>query len=478
MGHTMRELCKDWLISLGIWERIAGRGSGLTATTVITRLLAPTLVGLDCQSKLDVRLSASQQADLMAQLADLRELISEQLLMVREVVDRSVEFARHTNSRASAYSLGEKALGRVGQWNAAGEPVCADRLRSAMLVQLRGLVPASRILDRNAFGEFEEFFNQTWDEQGAANLANLPYSEGLLGPDLKPQLISYERENTWDGLGRSVYSRYRLAAADPEVTGDAVEIATAEIIRACGRWGLCSEAALVVLHSLLQGLFAGPQGDVPWRPPRNQRFDHHWREEAGPIRPSTEQDWLIGIELVNEWEPEQPDPADVRWGAGPLVHRELARQAQAGIAKFARTTEQGRYLWLTNRCHEAHEHVMRRAWMMCFQYDRRQAVLGADQASELVNRAIRYGIPAGQKHLVKQRERYRTQLHLEQAGTPSEGSTAKRIAVDPVGWLTRNPDLIAGLADETPEAIAKYEWLARKFGLPPWDALVELRNNR
>ncbi len=448
MSVSMRNLCRDWLVDRPLWKQVARHGHGVTAAVVTRRLLCPLVsTAIPEMPSMHARISSSQAQAAHAVLERSKRAIEADLVLVREGVDDGVRLGHDLGVEVSARDLADKlsrAICRAGGGRHLGE----RGVKTEVATYLGQRPPAGRVMSRREFRAYTERYEASWAKVGARNLGRFPYSTYSLGPDEMPPLVASERENTWLGLGRSVYSRFRLAAQDRLVPGDAHEIAEAEVVRACGPLGLTSQSALVALRSISVGLLYGP-GGVDWIPPRDVEFDESWRYDEAPLEPCP---------------PRSEDPFLPR---GECVNADLAAFAQACMAAFLTGTRQGAMLRRAGLVERAHEHVMRRAWMMCFESERRGIPINGRRAARIVSYAVFKGIPGGETY------RHR-QLAL---GGPAEVSMEMGLGQDKVAraleWLAGHRDLALRLVSDTDdEAAAVYAEAAEQLDLPALGCLL------
>lgn len=449
MSVSVRNLCRDWLVDRPLWERVARRGRGVTAAVVTRRLLCPLVsTSIPGMPSMHARISSSQAWAAHAVLERGKRDIEADLMLVREGVDDGVRIARDLGIEVSARDLADKlsrAIRRAGGGRHLGE----RGLETEVVAYLRQRPPAGRSMTRREFSGYAERYEASWAVLGERNLGRFPYSTYSLGPDEMPPLVASERESTWLGLGRSVYSRFRLAAQDRLVHGDAHEIAAAEVARACGPLGLVSRSALVVLRSISVGLLYGP-GGVDWIPPRDVGFDESWRYSEEPVEPCP---------------PRSDDPFLPR---GEWVNADLAAFAQACVAAFLTGTRQGAMLRRAGLVERAHAHVMRRAWMMCFESERRGLPIDGRRAARIVSYAVFKGIPGG--------EAYRHRQFLLGGAADGEfvglGLGQERVT-RALEWLAGRRDLALRLvSDADAEAAAEYAEAAERLDLPELGSLL------
>lgn len=376
MHATLRQTIEQSLTSLPEWDHVAVRGGGLTVTLVTTRMVLPLLGGIRPDA---TKQGAKEQDTVEKSLGPVLAQVQSLLPLLRRLIDDGVELARRRSIAATVSEIAGKLVYTATAGLQQGEPLSDLELEAVLATFLENRVPAGRVMDKDEFSAYDGLFADLWEREGEPAMQRWPHSIHGLGPDERPPLIGNGRENTWLGTERSVYSRYRLAANDIEVAGDADEIAQAEITRACGRWAVLSDSPFVVLRSLAAGLQRGPfhDGEI-WFPA--PPADRSWKSDPRPMAPSDSAE----------------DTRTSTW-----VNEDLADLAQARIATFVRKTEQGAYLRSNGLIHEAHEHAMRRAWMKCFEFDRRARNIDAADGVRIVDLAIFKGIPSGQAHRAK-----------------------------------------------------------------------------
>lgn len=341
-----------WLTSLPQWPQIAPRGGGITATLVSNHLIGPWLKALN--------VACLTEADL----AHHEPRLVGALLMLRTAVDETISLAKEKQIAISVHTVAHKAARSLAPGLISGEQLSDIELRSILETYLSNQPSTGRVLSKKQFEQWRLHYDECWDRQGKSNLVRCSYSNFLLGEDEKPQFIVSGRENTWLGLARSVYSRYRLAASDVQVPGDGQTILEAEIERACGRLGLLGASVIVALRSLLVGLIYA---------------DH---DLEGVF--SDERTWREAETLTADSENEE--------------NSQLVSYARSVFIKFSHLESQGRFLRVNNRLDEAHGYAMKRAWMICFERDRRGEVLSGKDAAYLIDTAIFKGVPSGERH--------------------------------------------------------------------------------
>lgn len=472
---TLERVCREWLTSLPAWPECARAGGGLTATVVIKRLLYPDLgARWDTAPPLTAPLDEEQVDHTRMLLGWAARRVERQLRLLRGGIDEGMETALTRNIDASVTQLADKVARAIQGLEATGEPVTDMELSAIVSTYLSNRPPRGRVLARRDFAAYEPAFLRAWERVGAKNLAEFSYRALTLGADERPPFIRRGRENTWDGLGRSVYSRFRIAAGDGRVSGSASDVARAEITRACGRLGLRRDAGVVALHSLSSGFLFGPFDSGTWLRPTDLAVDQTWRHDPRPLRPC---------------EPTSVDPLRPR---GPWVHGDMAAYAQACVAVFVSHETQGRYLRLKGLMEEAREHAMRRAWMICFEHERRGVDLDGAAGARIVSIAIFKGIPTGQAH-----RRDRGLLAIGRAPDATDDPTARTalaaglVAAGSVGpapadpgpvdpariaatlkVLAEHPRLANDLAYGHEDAVADYERRVHSDGLVPLENLL------
>lgn len=448
---TLRELCHEWLASLPTWRQSARPGGGLTATVVTRHLLYPAVQERwSSAPALNARLNAKQVETALATMRWLGKGVERRLRMLRLAIDDAVAEARARDVEVSVTSLGDKLVRAVHRLEAAGEPVSDTELAAVASTYLDNRPTRGRMLSRDEFAQYEPRFLRLWERTGACHIAEFRPSSLGLGDDERPPFVRKQRENTWDGLGRSVYSRFRKAAGDARVAGTSHEIARLEIRRACGRLGLKQESALVALSSLALGITLGPFDGGNWLRPQAAETDESWKVDRAALK--------------------QRDPVskDLRLPRGPWVHADMAAYAQASVAKFVAQEQQGRYLRMKGLMHTAREHAMRRAWMICFEHDRRGVIIDGRAGARIVSLSIYKGIPSGQAFLRKRRL-----LATQEAKRPAPPTIDPDRLQATLAWLAADRDLVEGLFAGDQAAVARYGKRVISRGLVPLRILLD-----
>lgn len=446
MAPRLFRVCCQWLEQQQDWRMLAPRGGGLSASLatrhwllrVYRRAFPESLSREDEDRRLELWL-AEYETQILSDLA-----------VVRRLTDCSMDEARRRRAAVTAGQTAECLVRAVAKGWLTDEPLGEMELEAVASTHLANAPSLERLLSREEFRRFEEMYEQLWDSEGAAHLVEHPYSRVMLGDDERPPLIRTRRENTWDALGRSVYSRFHMAAQDLSVPGVADDIAQAEVIRACSRLGLSHESALVLLYSLLRGLLQG-RASVSDGPCADPDEDRSWVQEPGPITADVVADGASEV----------------------LLNGQLMALAEAVIRTFCSKQEQGRYLLRTEQMDRAHQHAMRRAWMDCFKQDRRQQAIDAAEARRIVTRAVFKGVPSGEAHL----QRART-LGVVELTRPAEEAEQSSLADDIVNracaWFAEHPEVALGLRTRDPERMEEYRRAAEEFGFPDLDFMMKL----
>ncbi len=455
---TLGQLCHEWLTSLPAWSECARRGGGLTVTLVMKRLLYPDLVARwEAAPPLSAPLDDDQATHARSWLGRSGRQVERRLRLLRDGIDAGMQAALAREVEVSVTQLADKLARAIQSLEATGEPLTDVEVASVASTYLSNRPPKARVLSRRAFAEYEPMHLQRWDEAGAKNLAEFSYHKLGLGADERPPFVRRGRENTWDGLQRSVYSRFRMAAGDAHVNGSAPEVAHAEIDRSCARLGLQQEAGIVALTSLAAGFLFAPYDGAEWARPEDRAIDRTWRQETRRL------------------EPRGSASADPRRPAGPWVHAEMASYAQACVAVFARRERQGRYLCHKGAMDEAREDAMRRAWMICFEHDRRQRDIDGRAGALMVSLAVFQGIPSGQAYRLRQRL---VAIEGEKTVTLDSQIRRRSLPIDPgqltvtLTFLAENRELANDVVYGHEEAEAEYERRALEDGLLPLETLL------
>lgn len=445
MTERLSRLCSQWLEQLPDWGTLAPRGGGLSAPLATRHWL----LRVYRKNFPDSLVRADEERRLGLWLAEYEPQIVADLTLVRSLIDRCMTEAGQRLLAVTAGQTAECLVRAVAKGWLRDEPLGGMELEAVASTHLANAPSLGRMLSREEFRRFQEFYDLSWREVGEAHLLAHPYSRAMLGDDERPPLIRTQRENTWDGLARSIHSRFRLAAKDTAVPGDGEEIARAEVARACGCLGLEHESAIVVLYSLLLGLLQG-RSCLDDRPCQDPDADRSWEQNPDPITAD-------GANRAN----------------GLPINDKVMALAEAMIRTFCTTQEQGRYLLRTAQMERAHQHVMRRAWMDCFMQDRRRLPIKATDARWIVTRAVYKGIPSGEEH-----RRRGLALSVEDLTRPVAGPSLPPPAPDVVNractWLVEHPDVGAGLCTQDPERMEEYRRAAEALGLPDLEYMMKL----
>ncbi len=481
---SLAEVCQEWLRRLPTWTRSAKAGGGLTAVLVTRQLLySDLLTRWPDAPPLTARLSFDDESELRGYLRWSAKRVQGQLALLRTAIDEGLAEALERDVYVTVTLLADKLVRMVARFEASGRPISATELAAVASTFLDNRPPRGRKLKREAFAEHEPAYLRQWEKAGAPHLAALPYSRLLLGDDERPAFVRAGRENVSEGLGRSVYSRFSMAAGDAKVAGSAHEVARAEVARACGRLGLEHESMVVALHSLMAGFTFGPVDERGWKPPETKAIDRTWRDDPEP---------LVATSFTIEDDSGRP--------RGNWVNADMAEYAQATVATFANGTNQGRYLRKNAMMEVACRHAMRRGWMTCFQFDRRGEIIDGTAGAHIVFTAINKGIPEGESLRIKAvRLGEQTPVILEKRAStlpaggdepagdavltgdaglagdagPAEGRTAS--AVDParlertLAWLAHDRERTALLIERDDEVVAEYERAVAAGELVPFD---------
>lgn len=376
MPESVREVCRDWLRELPAWHRVGVRGAGLLASEAVKHLVIPELQRFPVPPNSDTGAEQPPTPDLEHALDAVAPQVSRWLEQAREAIDDGILIAETRNLDITPAKLGGSVLRAMGKAITLGAPMSDQEIATHVAGRLAKTAVAGRILPRPDFAaDYAQLFDEMWRRTGMKNMQDFPHSDPGLGPDEQPPLVRYDRENTWLGTARSVYSRYTCAAKDAEVPGNASALARGEVSRACGRWGLLGESTFVVMRSLYSGLNSVPLEATDLHPDAGD-FSKEWQKEPGPLRE---------IEAAHSLAP-----------TGKWVHGELAANAQALLASYLARQEAGRFLKQAGRVHEAQEDALKRAWMLCFEDDRREVEPDASRGRYIARTAIHKGIPDGQ----------------------------------------------------------------------------------
>ena len=453
---TLRQLCQDYVTSLPSWPEHARRGGGLTAKLVTERFLHPYLASCwEDAPAMGAQLDDEAARRARSYLAWSEPLLENQLRLLRKGIDEGLEAALDRNVELSVTQLADKLATTIWAVEQKAGTMSDIELAAVISTYLSNRPPRGRMLNRSAFAVYRDLHHRVWDQIGALNLAEFSYSQLRLGEDAAPPFVLTCRENTWDGLGRSVYSRFRFAARDAAVAGGAADVAVAEIARACGRLGLERDSCLVALHSLDRGFLYGPSSQTGWLRPTDLTIADGWKRDPLPLRPC------------------RPTSDDERRPAGPWVHAEMASYAQAALATFVNGEAAGRYLCWKGLMNEAHEDAMRRAWMICFESDRRQEDIDGERGSYLVSIAIFNGIVSGQKFRLTGRRLLQPLREPIEKERPAEGPLPDQARLDAtLAWLAEDHEFASDLAYGHADAVAAYERQAFQRSLVSLDVLT------
>ncbi|RRD45185.1 hypothetical protein [Tessaracoccus sp. OH4464_COT-324] len=445
MNKRLMLVCGEWLKQRPTWRALAPHGGGLSSKMVTKRLLLPRY-----RNAFPIELHhENEERRLRIWLGEYEAQLLDDLQLVRRATDRAVDEARRLRASVTAGDLADRLVRAVAATRMKREPLSELELDAIASTFVANSPSLDRLLSREEFQQFQDLYDQSWRNEGAAHLAEHPYSRAMLGDDERPPLIRSQRENTWEALGRSVYSRFRMAARDESVPGEADEIARAEVNRACGRLGLAHESALVLLYSLLCGLQLGTQTQPARTPSKPIDVDRTWREAPGPV---------AADESAEEWN-------------GLPVNGELIALAEATIRAFCRTQAQGKFLLLSGMLETASQHAMRRAWMDCFKHDRQGRYIDADAGAKIVSLAVFKGIPSGEEH--RRRERDLRSVNLTRDETPPAPARPSPDVMNRAwAWFSEHPEVVSGIIAGDPEVLAEYRRAAADLGLPDLEYIM------
>lgn len=456
---SLKTLFRAWIVMLPSWDACARRGGGLTVTVVADHLVHPQLLARwpDATAR-EIRLTPEQCDRAAGVLSDIEKTVDRQIRLLRSVIDQGIEAAIARDVDVTVTQLADKLARVLCRLEADGDIVSEIEFAAVVSTYLDNRPPRGRKMPRAEFRAYEPHFTRLWERAGARNLEDFSYHALALGEDGPPPFIRRRRENTWDGLGRSVYSRFVLAAGDAKVGGSGHDVARREIRRACGRLGLRQEAAVVVLHSLAAGFAFGPFDHGSWVRPAEAAIDETWKTDANPVS-------VTG--------PLSDDPALPH---GPWINAHVGAYAQALVASFVSTTDQGRYLRFRGYMGVACQHAMRRAWMECFAHDRRAAVIDGDAAQRLVWIAIHLGIPSGEGDASKDAVRHRTEKSARPRPEGADGSSGvaagQAALAASLAWLAEDQPRARALMDRDEQAMEEYEQAVAELGLLPLETLL------
>ncbi|MDO5067760.1 MAG: hypothetical protein Q4D96_10820 [Propionibacteriaceae bacterium] len=455
MAERLSRLCCQWLEQLPEWRTLAPRGGGVSAPLATRRWL----LRVYRKNFPGALLGAEEDRRLGLWLAEYEPRIVTDLQVVRRLVDHAMDEVERRRLATTAGETAERLVRAVAKGWLRGEPLGEMELEAVVSTHLANAPSLGRMLGRENFSRFQRLYDQLWSAEGQAHLKDHPYSRAMLGDDARPPLIRTQRENTWDALARSVYSRYRLAAKDSAVSGDGEGIARAEVARACERLGLEQESALVVLYSLLRGLLQG-RASIDDQPCQDPDGDRSWEQVPGPVA------------------------ADADSSSNGLpVNDRLIGLAEAMIRTFCTTQEQGRYLLRTEQMERAHQHAMRRAWMDCFTQDRRGQPIDAAGARRIIGRAVFKGIPSGEghrrrAHVLSVADLTSPVVEMDETARIDEAELPPPPAPELINracaWLAEHPDVGRGLGEHDPERMEEYRRAAETLRLPDLDYMMKL----
>ena len=447
MAKSALRWCEAWVPGLPGWVEVAPRGHGVTANLVARQVLLPRVSRRWPDIRQDTRLHEERAGRMLRYLERDGDLVLTLLQRLRDAVDQTMAVVRRRGLDMTVTQVAGRLATALGASWKRDEPLTERQLAAVAEALLRDAVPLERGLTRDEFERYRGLYDDLWERQGRPNLAAMPYGDFALGADLRPPLVAPGPENTFDALGRSVYSRFRLAARDPHVSGDADEVARREIQRACAPLGLQDESARVALRSLNAGLLFGPDAEG-WQAPRHPPTRRSWVGDTHPLQVTSEA------------------PGDPRLPVGEGINAGMAARAQAMLASFAARTAQGRMLKLAGRMREAHQDAMARAWTDCFRLDRAGLPVTGERAAGIVSHAIYHGIPSGQLRRARQVERGDSQELLQS----QECSAEVRLAVE---WLAADQERARALLRGDRATQAAYREAASVYGFAPIEEVVE-----
>lgn len=427
-----------WLEQLPGWRDVAPYGGGLSAKLFSRRLLCVRYRKAFPEPLL------SGEWDRLDTWLDVRcdEIVAD-AQAIRSAIDRACDKAKRESACLKVNELARRLVDEAARSRLRDSGPTAMELDALADTYLDNTPAPERQLTRKRFETFAPEYDDAWSRDGAFNLLKHPYSAVLLGDDERPPFMKTQRENMWDGLGRSVYYRSQQAIQDDQVLGDAEQIVRAEIARTCGRLGLIDESALVVLYSLMMGILLATQEAL------EGKNNHLSRASFQP--------WESG-EVVAADEPPVYDM--------PLTNQALIQFAESVMGQFCRRSKQGQYLRASSQMYRAEAHVMRRAWTDCFAEDRRGDRVTGDRAEQIIRRAIYWGIRSGERHILA-RSAYITV-------DPNDGKSTigvpGELDLDQVNraldWFAANPQVGIGIVNEDEECIAQYCDAIEAHGLP------------
>lgn len=450
MSAEQRKVCHEWLVGLPSWNQIVVRGAGITASDAVKNVVMPEM-----ERNRDGAIGGGGPAGadtpgLDEFLDEIEEPVIRHVRLAWAATDDGLDVARQSDLELTPLQIGGAVLRAIAKAIKENRQVTAEHLDAVVAARIRKAPPAGRRLSRDAFASaYAELFDERWEAVGEGNLRDFPHEIAGLGPDEKPPLVRYESEHRMLGTATSVHRRFKLAAQDGEVGGDADVVARAEIERACGRWGLLLEGTFVVMRSLYSGMTNAPEDDGHIHP-RAGEFSTAWRNETGPLRESRAEHELAP---TGEW-----------------VHGELAAYAQAETATFLRRQDCGRLLKREGRVHEAREDALKRGWYECLKVDRRDVEPDASQGSSIVNTAITKGILDGQRDRMKQRILAEPPAMSPPDPDVTAGSRDAALAYCAHIGRERTEDLLAG----DPLENARYEEAAGDGSMLPLTELLRL----
>ena len=432
----------EWLEALPNWRDIAPYGGGLSAKLLSRRLLLRRY-----REAFPEPLAGGEQTRLLQWLEDFRDEIVGDANRVRGVIDRASREAQQRGLSVSAADLATRLVDEVARSRHRGCAPSSMELEALAETYLDNAPALDRLMSRDEFQAFAPYYDEAWSRDGDPNLQNHPYSRVLLGDDKRPPLAHARRENTWDGLARSVYSRYRLAMRDPQVRGNADQIGRTEVKRTCGRLGLMHESGLVVLYSLIMGLYKGPSEQHDgWQPtPYDERGQ--WRNAPGPV---------TADDVV------------------PFNNQELVAFAEHMIGKFCVKVYQGQWLRKNGGVFRAHQHAMRRAWMDCFAEERREGHITAERAAQIIQCAVFKGIPSGERHILERGKSTVAEIAGSQANHGIPGAVDAEQVNRACEWFAANPSIGIGIINGDAACVAKYCDDIEAYGLPQLEDIKDI----
>ena len=216
MSKALERRIAGWLEQLPGWRDVAPYGGGLSATVFSRRLLCARY-----RDAFPDPMLSGEWEPLDAWLEEVWNEILTDARSVRSAIDRACDKAKQRSVCLKVGELARRLVDEVARSRRRGCAPTAMELDTLADTYLDNAPAPERQLTRERFQSFAPKYDEAWDRDGASNLRTHPYSAVLLGEDERPPFIKNERENMWDGLGRSVYYRIQQAIQDDQVLGNA-----------------------------------------------------------------------------------------------------------------------------------------------------------------------------------------------------------------------------------------------------------------